>query len=174
MSNIIYGFHSVISYLNTQPKQIEIIYLDNKRQDKRLQELLTLAKPHSIVTRFVSAKELDTLGNTDTHQGVVAMAKPKPPITLKEALTNLENKKNASILVLDGITDPQNLGAIIRTADCFGVDLIVLPKNNSANTENPIVAKVSSGAINNLDIVTVNNISQTLELLKQNEFSLYK
>lgn len=170
MSSIIYGFHSVTSYLNAHPKQIEIIYLDNKRQDKRQQELLALVKLHDIITRFVTTKELDTLGNTDTHQGVVAIAKPKLQISIKEALASLEEKKNASILVLDGITDPQNLGAIIRTADCFGVNLIILPKNNSANTENPIVAKVSSGAINNLDIVTVNNISQTLELLKQHEF----
>ncbi|HMT02493.1 MAG TPA: 23S rRNA (guanosine(2251)-2'-O)-methyltransferase RlmB [Burkholderiales bacterium] len=68
------------------------------------------------------------------------------------------------------MTDPQNLGAIIRTADCFNVDAIILPKNNSANVDNAIVSKTSSGAINFIPIITVNNISQTIENLKKNDF----
>ncbi len=170
MHNLIYGFHSIISSIRAKPQSLETIYIDSKRQDKRAQELINLASLHKIKIKMASSSELSSLSSTDSHQGVIATIKTKTMPTLKDLINELEAKANATILVLDGITDPHNLGAIIRTADCFGVDAIILPKNNSANIDNPVVAKVSSGAINNISVITVNNISQTLDTLKQHQF----
>ena len=171
-SKLIYGFHSVISSINANPQQIEIIYVDNKRRDKRQEQLTTLAQLHNITLINVTTIELEHLVKIKSHQGVAAKiaitAKVQP--NLKEFLATLDNKVQAQILILDGITDPHNLGAILRTADCFGVDAIILPKNNSANIDNPVVAKTSSGAISNLVIIHVNNIAQTIEILKEHQF----
>ena len=170
MSNLIYGFHSVTNYVKNNPGSIEQIYFDIKRKDKRQQELITLTVKHDIKTSMLSDSELNNLTGTTTHQGVAAKVKPLVKLTLNQILESLKNKTAAQILILDGITDPQNLGAIIRSAECFGVDAIILPKDNSANTDNAVVAKASSGAINNLPIITVNNISQAMETLKEHEF----
>ena len=170
MHNLIYGFHSVTSLIKTKPQNIEVIYLDSKRQDKRQQELVHLAKANHITLKQVSSSELITLSNNNSHQGIAAKIAAPVLADFKEILTHLAPKANATVLVLDGITDPQNLGAIIRSADCFGVNAIILPKNNSASIDNPVVAKASSGAIHNLAIIVVNNISQTLETLKQHDF----
>lgn len=170
MSKYIYGFHSITTYIKNHPHNIEMIYCDNSRQDKRQQELVALAKENNIALTKVPAIELNNLTKTTTHQGAAAKVKSITQPTLKEILINLENKKNAQILILDGITDPQNFGAIIRTADCFGVDAIIIPKDNSANTDSAIVDKTSSGAINNIAVISVNNLSQAMELLKEYEF----
>ena len=170
MQNLIYGFHSIISRIESSPQSIEVIYLDSKRQDKRSHELCALAQAKNVALKLVSSSELSTLSKTTTHQGVAATVQARPPADFKSTLARLSLKEQVTILVLDGITDPQNLGAIIRTADCFGVDALILPKNNSATPDNPIVAKVSSGAVNNLAIITVNNLNQALDTLKENEF----
>ena len=170
MSNIIYGFHSINNYLKMTPNLIEEIYFDQTRQDKRQQELSNLANELGIKLISKSIKELDTLVKSKPHQGVVAKVKPTAKQSLSDVLINIKDKSNAQVLILDGITDPQNLGAIIRTAECFGVDAIILPKDNSANIDNLTVAKASSGAVNNLAVVTVNNLNQAMETLKEHEF----
>ena len=170
MSKIIYGFHSVINYIKTTPNLVEEIYIDNTRQDKRQQELSNLANEYNITLINKTINELNTLVKSKTHQGVVAKVKPTAKLTLNEVLTGLTNNSTAQILILDGITDPQNLGAIIRTAECFGVDAIILPKDNSANIDNLSVAKTSSGAVNNVPVVTVNNLNQAMDTLKEHGF----
>ena len=170
MNRLIYGFHSVTNYINNHSKCVENVYIDANRQDKRLREFTELTKKYGISLNKISGSELDNLAKTTTHQGIVAKVKPLPQPSLKEFLPSLINKKNAKILVLDGITDPQNLGAIIRTADCFGVDAIIIPKDNSANTNSGIVDKASSGAINNITIISVTNLTQAIDILKEYEF----
>jgi predicted rRNA methylase len=91
-------------------------------------------------------------------------------LDIKQLLKSIANKAHSTLLILDGITDPHNLGAIIRSAECFGVDAIIIPKNNSANPDNPVVAKTSSGAVFNLPVIVVNNISRCIDSLKQHEF----
>lgn len=167
---IIYGFHSINNYIKINHSLVEIIYVDLARKDKRQQELISLVESHGIKISFIKGHELNTISNTTTHQGVVAKVKKLAKPTLLEVLTGLKDKKNAQILILDGITDPQNLGAIIRTAECFLVDAIILPKDNSANTDSPSAIKAASGAINNMSIVTVNNINQAMDTLKEHEF----
>lgn len=170
MSKIIYGFHSVNNYIKMTPNLIEEIYIDQNRSDKRQQELNNLAGEFNIKIINKPVSELNTLVKSKTHQGVVAKVKPTTKPVLNEVLLELKDKTTAQILILDGITDPQNLGAIIRTAECFGVDAIIIPKDNSANVDNIAVAKTSSGAINNLPVITVNNLNQAMDTLKENEF----
>jgi 23S rRNA (guanosine2251-2'-O)-methyltransferase len=170
MSNIIYGFHSVSTYIKNTPNLVEEIYFDQNRRDKRLQELNNLAAQFGVSLINKSANELNALANGKTHQGIVAKVKQIVKLGLTQVLAELKDKQSAQILILDGITDPQNLGAIIRTAECFGVDAVILPKDNSAHTDNPIVAKTSSGAVNNLPIITVNNLNQAMDTLKEHEF----
>ncbi len=166
----IYGFHSVLAAISNSLDNIDHILIDSNRNDKRLNNLLELIKNHKISFKYV--KDLDKLVGENTHQGVAAAIKShiSKPTELKDLLNNLDKEDNAIILILDGITDVHNFGAIIRSAECFGVQAIIVPKNNSANINNPIVAKVSSGAVNTIPIITVNNLSRSIEQLKEHDF----
>lgn len=169
MNNIVYGFHSVSPLIWQSPETIQIIYLDGKRQDKRTQDLLDAANDKNVAIELVGAAKLDKISGTNKHQGVVAIlleTVSKKDLNLKTILKNLADKPDSTLVVLDGITDPHNLGAIIRTCDCFGVDAVIIPKDNSANV-NATVAKVSSGAINNVPVIVVNNLACTLEDIKE-------
>lgn len=168
MSNVVYGFHSIMPLIWQHPESIEIVYLDSKRQDKRSQELINVAADAGVVVESVSGTKLDKIAETNKHQGVVAVLNSnttKKDFNLKTVLNELSEKDNSIIVVLDGVTDPHNLGAIIRTCDCFGVDAVIVPKDNSASI-NSTVAKVSSGAINNVPVIVVNNIARALEEIK--------
>lgn len=169
MSNFIYGFHSVSPLIWQNPDSIDVVYLDAKRIDKRMQDVLQAAKDAGVIIEMTSNARLDKMVTTNKHQGIVAkliQQSNKSDFSLKTILKNIENKTQSIIVVLDGITDPHNLGAIIRSCDCFGADAVVIPKDNSASIT-PVVAKVSSGAINNLPVVVVNNLARTLEELKE-------
>ncbi len=172
MSNIIYGFHSISGVLNTNPDQLQRIMIDVKRSDKRQSQLLKLASNLGVKVESVSSEVLNNLSNNVSHQGIIAELKGKinHTLTFKELLDCLRDKPKALILILDGITDPHNLGAIIRSAECFGVDAVILPRDNSANVSNPVVAKVSSAAINYIPVITVTNLVQVINQLQENEF----
>lgn len=170
--SIIFGFHAVTSYLNNSVNDICNIYMDSARHDQRVNNLIDLCKTNNIDIILVDSKKLDSLAKGGKHQGIVAELSKNITRTyhLKELLNNTIAKDDSIILILDGITDPHNLGAIIRTAECFGVDGIILPKDNSANVSNSTVAKISSGAINNIPVITVTNINRTIDELKEQEY----
>lgn len=174
MKNFIYGFHSIIACIKNDYSKVITIYYDQKRKDSRLTELTQLAKTNNIPIKAIDSSKLDQLVTEGkSHQGVAAETlTPNKFVatTLEEFIHAHTDKKEAVVLILDGITDPQNLGAIIRSADCFNVDAIIIPKNNSANPNNATVAKASSGAIFNLPIIIVNNLSSAIEKLKQQAF----
>ena len=171
-ANLIYGFHSITPLLWQDGQSIDKIYLEDKRRDKRVQEVLELVQERGITLEMVTGQYLERLCGSNKHQGIVAQLNTAPAAnktTLKELLTELDQRETATIVVLDGITDPHNLGAIIRSCDCFGVDAIILPKDNSASI-NATVAKVSSGAINHLPVLVVNNLARTLDEIKEYGF----
>lgn len=172
MDNFIYGFHSINAYLEQDASNIEIIYVDDNRKDKRINNLGEKAKSNQIIIKHIKSDVLAKLCNAAQHQGVVAKVTRllNQTYSLDELINSITHKKNAIILILDGITDPHNLGAIIRTSDCFGVDGIILPQNNSANPNNATVIKSSSGATQYIPIVIVNNLSRTIHTLKQHDF----
>lgn len=164
-----YGFHSVEALLSSSPETIKMVYIDSERKDRRLQQLVASANQHSLKIEAACGDKLDKITGMAKHQGVVAILESLQSVTqltLKELIGAAESKENSIILVLDGITDPHNLGAIIRTCDCFGVDAVIIPKDNSASI-NATVAKTSAGAVNYLPVIVVNNLARTLEELKE-------
>jgi 23S rRNA (guanosine2251-2'-O)-methyltransferase len=166
----IYGFHSINSLIAHTPQAIKQLFFDEKRQDKRVKVLQELAGFHQIEFMLVSSKRLDELCHRAKHQGVVAVLKDDSlQLSLPQLIQRLAAQTEAVVMVLDGITDPHNLGAIIRSCECFGVDALILPKDNSAPL-NATVAKVAAGALSFLPIVVVNNLARALEQLQEHDF----
>jgi len=129
--------------------------------------LISLIKSSGIQYQFVAREGLDRIAQSKNHQGFIAYVSDYKYQDIKSVI------KNASlVLLLDGVEDPHNLGNIIRTAECMGVDAIVIPKNRAA-TVNETVIKVSAGAASHMKICKVTNINQTIDFLKENEFWVY-
>jgi 23S rRNA (guanosine2251-2'-O)-methyltransferase len=133
----------------------------------RLQEIIDLARDHSVPVRFEPREALDRAANGATHQGIVAFVSAKRYVDLDQVLTNA-----ALLVVLDGVEDPHNLGAIIRTAHAAGAAAVVVPDRRAAGLTET-VAKAAAGALELLPVVRVGNISQTLESLKARGFWIY-
>ncbi len=166
----LYGFHSISALLQQAPKSILKLILDKDRQDKRIHSLLELARVHKIVVEELNSAQLDAIAHNGKHQGVIAIIEDAlPQLSFKELLVHLAQLEQASIMVLDGITDPHNLGAIIRSCECFGVAAVILPKDNSAQL-NATVAKVAAGALSFIPVVVVNNLTRALEQLQEHDF----
>ena len=163
MSVRIFGKNPSIEILQINKKIYKAFIMEDTNQDlvvklkKRNVEIVTLSK-HSFKKQF--------LGN---HQGIVLEIEEYKTISLKTFLDNLDIKSNPLVLMLDGITDPHNFGAIIRSAEAGGVKGIIIPKNRSVKITGT-VAKVSSGAIEYIDIIEVTNLRNALETLKENGF----
>lgn len=162
----VYGIHAVKQLISSHPERIKELWIVQGRTDKRLEEVLELAKSQGISLQKVAKNTLDKQV-TGVHQGVLALCRPIPSLTdsdLDVLLDAIEG--DALILVLDGVTDPHNLGACMRTADAAGVHFIMAPKDKSAPL-NATAAKVASGAVNTVPYVRVTNLARSLEVLKQ-------
>lgn len=156
----IYG-KNVIKEAIYAKREIQEILLDDKFNDYKYVQFL---KENNLEFRNTNKGELNNLTNNGIHQGVVAKVKPYEYKELKDVI-NTDVKQR--FLILDGINDPHNFGAIIRTAEATNLDGIIVPKRNQVGLTN-VVAKVSSGAIEHVNIIEVTNINQTIEVLKEN------
>ena len=137
---------------------------------KGVTEIIAAAKAKNVAVEFVKSNKLDKLAQGVRHQGVVAYAAPVAFKTLEDALKKAAAKNEAPfLLLLDELQDPQNLGAIIRTADAAGVHGILLPKRRSCPL-NAVVAKISAGAVEYVPVIQIGNIVQQLEDLKKQGF----
>ncbi len=172
-SDIIYGRHTVLTILNSD-RQINKIWLTSKlRQDHRFYKLLRSAKSEGTVIDEVSTQRLDSLVKGANHQGIVAQVAPYSYWELADLIVQAkENSQSPIIVIADGIEDPQNLGAIIRTAEAMGVQGLVIPQRRAAAITSTVM-KVSAGALENLPIARVVNLSQALEKLKDAGFWIY-
>lgn len=132
-------------------------------------ELVDLAKKNGVSLQFVDEKTLGSLSGSNHHQGFVAKVKGYETYSLEELLASVKGKKEPLFLLLDGIEDPHNLGAILRTCDAFGVDGVIMKKKGEVQL-NPTVARVSTGAINYVKVAVVANLTQAAETLKKNGF----
>ena len=163
--NFIYGKNSVIEALTSSEREInKILILRTNHGDKKLEQIKELSKKRGVIFQFAGKekfKEYDGL----SHQGVVALVSPVEYMDLDEFL-QLENYENSCVVVLDGIEDVHNLGAIIRTAVCAGVKGIIIPSRRSVQV-NSTVEKVSAGAVNKIPIIKVNSIQSAIEKLKK-------
>lgn len=162
---LVLGFHAVKSVLKYDANRIQKIMLLQGREDQRLNELLE--QVGTIKVERVSRKELDEAAQGAVHQGVIALCtamKAKDEAFLDRLLSNLDEP--AFLLVLDGVTDPHNLGACLRTADAAGVHAVIAPRDKSAPL-NMTVSKVACGAAEVVPYVQVTNLARTLQGLQQ-------
>ena len=167
MEDIIFGKNSVLEALISGQREInKILISKNLHSDAKLNKIKDLAQKNGIVFQFV-AKEKFLPYAEFNHQGIIAQVSPIKYIDLDEFLEKSHN--NESLLILDGIEDSHNLGAIIRTAVCAGVSGIILPSRRSVQI-NSTVEKTSAGAINHIPIIKVNSLSNAVEKLKNSDW----
>ena len=162
----IYGLHAVEALLRHHPKRVKQIWLAEGRGDPRVQTLIQLAEQSRVRVGQCERRELDAWVE-GVHQGVVADVSPSQvwgDAMLEELLDRTEGAP--LLLVLDGVTDPHNLGACLRTADAAGALAVIIPKDKSA-TLNATVRKVACGAAEVIPLVAVTNLARTLEKLQQ-------
>jgi 23S rRNA (guanosine2251-2'-O)-methyltransferase len=163
----VFGFHAVESLLKRSPERVQLVLLQEGRRDKRMNALESLARNQGVALQRVPRAELD--GRADgRHQGVVAEALPgeeQNELDDTGLLSLVRAAENPLVLVLDGVTDPHNLGACLRSADAAGVTAVVVPKNKSADLT-PVVRKVACGAAESVHFARVTNLARTLAALK--------
>jgi 23S rRNA (guanosine2251-2'-O)-methyltransferase len=162
--HLIYGINSVAEALKARGRAFEFVCVAKERHDLRLQRIIEECRRIGLPVRFVSRAELDRMAGAVAHQGVVAVSSAKQYSDLDDLIT-AKRGVYSLVLVLDGIEDPHNLGAIIRTADAAGVDGLIIPERRAAGVSGT-VTKVSAGATAHLPIAKVTNIARTLEDLK--------
>jgi 23S rRNA (guanosine2251-2'-O)-methyltransferase len=163
----IYGVHAVEALLRHHPKRVKQIWLSEGRNDPRVQTLVALAGESRVPVGQAERRELDAWAGEGVHQGVVADVSPSQvwgEAMLDELLDRTEGAP--LLLVLDGVTDPHNLGACLRSADAAGALAVIVPKDKSA-TLTPAVRKVACGAAEVIPLVAVTNLARTLEKLQQ-------
>ncbi len=161
----IFGIHSVESLLQKTPEKIIQLFLQKSRQDKKLYNIESLAKNAGIKFQQVEKRKMDGWINGN-HQGVIAEVKVQDAVMNENQLIELaENKQDLFLLVLDGVTDPHNLGACLRTADAAGVDALVIPKDRSVSLT-AVARKVACGAGDHVPVVKVTNLARFLTQIK--------
>ena len=164
-TQLIFGFHAVASRLRHHADTIVEIYVQSARHDPRVRDLTSLAHARGVSVVPVDAARLQGLSGGASHQGVVARV---APLRLAASLDDLvaQRGRDTLLLLLDGITDPHNLGACLRVADAMGVDAVVAPKDRSVGIT-PTVAKVASGAAETVPFITITNLARTIAELQE-------
>ena len=160
----IYGINTVGEALKARGRAFEWVGVAKERHDLRLQRVIEDCRRQGVAVRFLGRAELDRMAGNNGHQGVVAVTSAKHYADLDDVLA-AKRSGFALVVVLDGVEDPHNLGAILRTADAAGADGVVIPERRAAGVTET-VAKVSAGASEYLPIAKVTNIARTLEDLK--------
>ena len=163
--NFIYGLNSVTEALKARGRAFEWVGVAKERHDLRLQRVIEECRKIGVPVRFVQRTELDRMAGNGSHQGVVAVTASKQYTDMGD-LVETRRGKYALIVVLDGVEDPHNLGAILRTADAAGADGVVIPERRAVGVTGT-VAKASAGASEHLPVARVTNIARTVEDLKQ-------
>jgi len=160
----IYGINSVTEALKARGRAIEWVGMAKERHDLRLQRLIEDCRKLGIPVRFLQRAELDQMAGQVGHQGVVAVTSAKQYNDLDDVIA-AKRGEHSLIVVLDGVEDPHNLGAILRTADAAGANGVVIPERRSAGVTGT-VTKASAGASEHLPVAKVTNIARTVEELK--------
>ncbi|MCF2949316.1 23S rRNA (guanosine(2251)-2'-O)-methyltransferase RlmB [Paraglaciecola aquimarina] len=166
----LYGIHALESVIQREPERLIELFVLKGRDDKSIHSIVNQARKFGASVQFCQRKTLDDKVEGGQHQGVVAKVKPAKLFSENDLASiveaKLESGKNPFLLILDGVTDPHNLGACLRTADAAGVDAVVVPKDKSAALT-PVVRKVACGAADVIPLVQVTNLARTLRDLQQ-------
>ncbi|MGD9152842.1 MAG: 23S rRNA (guanosine(2251)-2'-O)-methyltransferase RlmB [Gammaproteobacteria bacterium] len=166
MKNFIHGIHAIEAALTKSRSNIQEIFMQQGRHDKRAQKILQLAKKHKVSVSFVSSAELQNLVKDARHQGIVAQIQVVEKTSendLDELLAELAEP--AFLLILDGVQDPHNLGACLRSAEAAGVHAVIAPKDRAVGLTST-VCKVASGATETVPFIQVTNLARTMRKLK--------
>lgn len=164
---ILYGLHSVEEALKAGKRRFDHVQVAQERNDLRLEKLVALCRQAGVRVRQESREQLTVLAKTPAHQGVVALVRPAESLAIEDLFTAASPDGSPRLLLaLDGVEDPQNLGALLRVADGAGVDGIVLTERRSAPLS-PVAVKASAGASEHLRIARVVNLVRALEELKR-------
>ncbi len=164
---LLFGINTVESALNHDPKNILELYIEIDSHNTRLKELSERARDLGVKPHARPRDALDKMTGGARHQGAVARYRAPPPRTEKELYDLVDQAQNDTlILVLDGVTDPHNLGACLRSAEAAGVTAVVVPKDKAAGIT-PTVRKASSGAADRVAFFAVTNLARTLKALKE-------
>ena len=173
-NDIVYGKNALEALLQSdRAKRINKIMISQQaKKDSKIANIIKLAAENKIPMQNVPKEKLSAITN-QAHQGIIAFIAPIEYANLEDVLENIKSKqKNSLIIMLDGVQDPHNLGAIIRSAKCAGADAVIIPKRNSSLVTST-VEKCSAGAVSLIPIVQVSNLNNAIDLLKKHGFWTY-
>jgi 23S rRNA (guanosine2251-2'-O)-methyltransferase len=161
---VLAGFHAVTARLRHAPESIEALYVDGQRRDGRMQQLLARTESAGVRVTVTDAVRLQRLAGGTTHQGVVALC---GDLALARSLDDVLARVNAEtlLLLLDGVTDPRNLGACLRTAEAAGAQAVVVPRDRSASLT-PVVAAAAAGAAETIPLLPVTNLARAMDEIR--------
>jgi 23S rRNA (guanosine2251-2'-O)-methyltransferase len=163
---VLYGLHPVEEAIRSGARRLDHVSVARERRDERLEGLIQLCRSAGVRVSIEPKEQLTRLAKTDAHQGVLAVVKEREFLTVEDLMEPKADGEYRFFLALDGVEDPHNLGALIRTADGAGVDGVILPERRSAPVTGT-VAKTSAGASEHVRIARVTNLVRSLEQLKQ-------
>lgn len=172
---IIFGFHSVEAVIRNDPVNILQLLVEQNRHDQRMKKLVQFAESQGISIEYLKKSDLQKQAGSNKTQGVAVRYKTTAETSgesashsLGKSLEQILQKGNVLLLVLDGVTDPHNLGACLRTADAAGVDAVIVPKDRAAGLT-PTARKVACGAAESLPFFQVTNLARSLKQFKQHD-----
>ena len=167
---LVFGFHSVTSRLRSHAASVKELYVDARREDGRMRELLSAAAQAGVEARRVDGGRLDKLCPNRRHQGVVAIAEAQPlRVGFDELLDAIEGPP--LLLLLDGVTDPRNLGACLRVADGAGAHAVIAPKDHACPL-NEAAIQTASGAAESVPYIMVTNLARTIDELQERRITV--
>ncbi|MDR0735198.1 MAG: 23S rRNA (guanosine(2251)-2'-O)-methyltransferase RlmB [Elusimicrobiota bacterium] len=170
---VLFGAHPVREALKSRKRAVLQLYITGRRASRQIEDIIRLAKTRNVKIKSIDDKTMDRMAGHANHQGVIARVEPLKTMRLSSAIYDArEAGKKELWLAVDEITDPQNLGSMLRSAACLGFTAVLLPRHRSAGIT-PVVHKVASGALETLKIVEVQNLTSALLDLKEEGFWVY-
>jgi 23S rRNA (guanosine2251-2'-O)-methyltransferase len=164
-TDVVFGIHAVSALMTRAPQDILELFIVKDRDDQRMQPLIQQARSHGISIQFCQRKVLDDKTAGGQHQGIVARARLQEAGNEQDLAAILAATDTPLLLILDGVTDPHNLGAILRSADAAGVHAVIVPKDRSVKLTS-VVRKVACGAAEAVPFIAVTNLARTIRELK--------
>lgn len=162
------GRNSVLELLENG-RDINKIYVSTGEKHGSINKILAIARERKVIVKEIDKQKMNQMAQSDNHQGIIAIVPPFDYCEVEDILEAAKQKnEDPLILILDGIEDPHNLGSIIRTAETAGVHGVIIPKRRAAQV-NSTVNKVSAGAVEHMKVARVNNINETIRMLKEND-----
>ena len=163
---LVYGLHAISAVIERAPERLLELWIAAPRDDARARRLRERAEAAGVRVQTAGSEALDKLAGDVAHQGAVAAVRPLKPLREQDLPSALSKIEDPLLLVLDGVTDPHNLGACLRTADAAGVHMVIIPRDRAAAVDG-VVRKVAAGAAEFMPVASVTNLVRTFAVLKE-------